>query len=237
VLTAPRGTGSRVSCQVVGAGKRTPGPIRSWHAAHRAIEYRICPLLSASAISSPTIPDASPRTIAPGTPGLKLRDAPVVTFHVAIGTFCQTGRKTATLTCRNCRFLSVGKHHGCCRGNPKHQQNNRHSLQVQHRGLFLHQPPANPGINRTEPGKSPHGGAGNTAFQPDPWMTDHLRSVWITSFLRVIQGRSVASGLWTTVHNCAAACAYSEQGIRIRKGKARSLDHGKPKCFQLGAGN
>jgi hypothetical protein len=33
---------------------------------------------------------------------------------------------------------------------------------------------------------------------------------------------SVSAGLWTTVHNCTAACADSEQGIRIRKAKAGS---------------
>jgi hypothetical protein len=63
--------------------------IRSRHAAHRATKYPIGRLLSASSISTPTSPDASPRTIAPGAPGLKLRNTPVVTFRVTIGAFGQ----------------------------------------------------------------------------------------------------------------------------------------------------
>jgi hypothetical protein len=62
---------------------------------------------------------------------LKLRDAPVVTFHVTIGAFGQTGRKPATLPFRNCRFLSVRKRHCCCRCNPEHKQKHRHPARIE----------------------------------------------------------------------------------------------------------
>jgi hypothetical protein len=104
--------------------------IRSRHAAHRATKYPIGRLLGASSGSISTTPDARPRTIAPGAPGLKLRDAPVVTFHVTIGAFGQTRRKPATLPFRNCRFLSVRKRHCCCRRNPEHKQKHRHSVKI-----------------------------------------------------------------------------------------------------------
>jgi hypothetical protein len=120
----------------VGDDKR-PRTIRSRHAAHRATKYPIGCLLGASSRSISTTPDASPRTIAPGAPSLKLRDAPVVTFHVTIGAFGQTGRKPATLPFRNCRFLSVRKRHCCCRRNPEHKQKNRHSVNVRaHPGAY-----------------------------------------------------------------------------------------------------
>jgi hypothetical protein len=124
---------------------KTTRTIRSRHAAHRATKYPIGRLLGGSSRSISTTPDASPRTIAPGAPGLKLRDAPVVTFHVTIGAFGQTRRKPATLPFRNCRFLSVRKRHCCCRRNPEHQQKHRHSVKVRaHPGAYKdrtnHQP-------------------------------------------------------------------------------------------------
>jgi hypothetical protein len=70
---------------------------RSRHAVHRATKYPIGRLLGGSLISIPATPNASARTIAPGAPGLKSRDAPVATFHVAIGAFYQTPRKPASL--------------------------------------------------------------------------------------------------------------------------------------------
>jgi hypothetical protein len=111
--------------------------IRSRHAAHRATKYPIGCLLGASSISIPTSPDASPRVIAPGTPRLKLRNAPVVTFHVTIGAFGQACPKPASLPFRNCRFLGVRNRQCCCRRNPKHQQKHRHSVKVQHRVPIL----------------------------------------------------------------------------------------------------
>jgi hypothetical protein len=113
----------------VGDDKKTR-TIRSRHAAHRATKYPIGRMLGASSRSISTTPDASPRTIAPGAPGLKLRDAPVVTFHVTIGAFGQTGRKPATLPFRNYRFLSVRKRHCRCRRNPEHKQKHSNSVKV-----------------------------------------------------------------------------------------------------------
>jgi hypothetical protein len=123
--------------------------IRSRHAVHRATKYPIGRLLGASSISIPTSPDASPRTIAPGAPGLKLRNAPVVTFHVTIGAIGQARPQRASLPFRNCRFLSVRKRHCCCRQNAKHQQKHRHPVKVQHRMLILG--PASIGANH-QPG-------------------------------------------------------------------------------------
>jgi hypothetical protein len=117
--------------------KQNNRTIRSRHAAHRATKYPVGRLAGASSISIPTSPDASPRTIAPGAPGLKLRNAPVVTFHVTIGAIGQARPQRASLPFRNCRFLSVRKRHCCCRQNAKHQQKHRHPVKVQHRMLIL----------------------------------------------------------------------------------------------------
>jgi hypothetical protein len=76
---------------------RLPSLFRSRHAVHRATKYPIGRLLGGSLILISASPDAGARTIAPGAPGLKLRDASVVTFHVAIGAFDQTSRKPASL--------------------------------------------------------------------------------------------------------------------------------------------
>ena len=111
--------------------------IGSGNAAHRALQYPTGRLLSGSLIAVSTRPHASARTIAPGTPGLKLRDAPIVTFHVAVRTFCQTRCKPAPFPFRECRFLSIRVRHPCCGRNPKHQQNHRHSFKVQHNGPFV----------------------------------------------------------------------------------------------------
>ena len=109
--------------------------IRSRHAAHRASKNPIGRLLGASSIFIPTSPDASPRTVAPGAPGLKLRNAPVVTFHVTVGAIGQARPQRASLPFRNRRFLSVRKRHCCCRRNAEHQQKHRHPVKVQHRVL------------------------------------------------------------------------------------------------------
>jgi len=82
----------------------------------------------------PARPDASTRTIAPSAPGLKLRDASVVTFHVAIGAFRKARRKPASLTLWNCRFLRVQERRRCCRRNREQQQKHRHFAGVWHRG-------------------------------------------------------------------------------------------------------
>jgi len=109
--------------------------IRSGHAAHRASKNPIGRLLGASSIFIPASPDASPRMVAPGAPGLKLRNAPVVTFHVTVGAFGQTRPQPASLPFRNRRFLGVRKRHCCCRRNAEHQQKHRLSVKVQHRVL------------------------------------------------------------------------------------------------------
>ena len=118
----------------VGAERRTSEPSRN--AGHRAPRYPIGRLLSGSLISIPTIPNASARTIAPRASGLELRDAPIVTFHVAVRTFCQTRCKPAPFPFRECRFLSIRERRLCCRRNPKRQQNHRYSVKVQYRGPF-----------------------------------------------------------------------------------------------------
>jgi hypothetical protein len=109
--------------------------IRSRHAAHRASKNSIGRLLGASSIFIPASPDASPRMVAPGAPGLKLRNAPVVTFHVTVGAFGQARPQPASLPFRNRRFLGVRKRHCCCRRNAEHQQKHRLSVKVQHRVL------------------------------------------------------------------------------------------------------
>jgi hypothetical protein len=43
-----------------------------------------------------------------------------------------------------------------------------------------------------------------------------------------------SAGLWTTVHNCTAACADSEQGVRIRKAKAGSWTMESKAAVSLG---
>jgi hypothetical protein len=120
-------------------GRTTPVglKLRSRNAIHRASEYPIGRLLSGSWYRFPTIPNASARTIAPSASSLELRDAPIVTFHVAIGAFYQTRHEPAPLTFRNRRLLSIRQARFCCRRNPKRKQNHPNYSKGQYRGSSL----------------------------------------------------------------------------------------------------